>query len=114
MKILILLVGLILGFGGGVYWGVKHPTHAADLAQKEEEWFLKGKMEATRLITQKLDQALAQAPAKTDTTPRTGFVAESGSTSGNNPAATEALRKIRDEQRQQLMAIEHQLEQVKK
>jgi hypothetical protein len=113
MKILILLVGLILGFGGGVYWGVKHPTHAADLARKEEEWFLKGKAEATRIITQKLDQALAQTPAKTDATPRTGFVADSGSANNTAPAA-DALRKIRDEQKQQLMAIEHQLEQVKK
>ncbi len=113
MKMLILLVGLVLGFGGGVYWGVKHPAHAADLAKKEEEWFLKGKAEATRLITQKLDQVLAQTPAKTDTTPRTGFVADAGS-SNNAPATAEALRKIRDEQKQQLMAIEHQLEQVKK
>ena len=113
MKILILLVGLVLGFGGGVYWGVKHPTHAADLAKKEEEWFLKGKMEATRLITQKLDHVLAQTPAKTDTTARAGFVADSGSPS-SNPAAADALRKIRDEQKQQLMAIEHQLELVKK
>ncbi len=113
MKILILLVGLILGFGGGVYWGVKNPSQASDLAKKEEEWFLKGKAEATRYITQKLDQALAQAPAKTDGTPRTGFVAES-TANGSNGAAAEALRKIRDEQRQQLMAIEHQLEQVKK
>ena len=112
MKMLILLVGLILGFGGGVYWGVKHPAHAADLAKKEEEWFLKGKAEATRLITQKLDHVLAQTPAKTEPTPRAGFVADSGS-SGNAPA-TDALRKIRDEQKQQLMAIEHQLEQVKK
>ena len=113
MKTLILLIGLILGFGLGVYWGVLNPRQAANLAKKEEEWFLKGKAEATRLITQKLDQVLAQSPPKTQATPRSGFVADSGSSNGS-AAAAEALRKIRDEQRQQLMAIEHQLEQVKK
>jgi hypothetical protein len=112
MKTLILLIGLILGFGIGVYWGVKNPGQAYDLAKKEEEWFLKGKAEATRVITQKLDQVLAQTPAKTDGTPRSGFVAES--TANSSAAAADALRKIRDEQKQQLMAIEHQLEQVKK
>jgi hypothetical protein len=112
MKTLILLIGLILGFGLGVYWGVLNPSQAASLAKKEEEWFLKGKAEATRLITQKLDQVLAQSPPKTNPTARGSFVAEAGSSNGG--AAAEALRKIRDEQKQQLMAIEHQLEQVKK
>ena len=109
-KALIFLVAVI-GFGGGVYWGVKHPAAAGDLARKEEEWFLKGKMEATKAITQKLDQVLARTPDKTDGTARSGFLPDSGS---NGTAAAEALRKLRDEEKQQLMAIEHRLEQVKK
>ena len=110
-KALIFLVALVLGFGGGVYWGYKHPAAAGDLARKEEEWFLKGKMEATKAITQKLDQALARTPTKTDGSARSGFVADSGASA---TAAAEALRKLRDEEKQQLMAIEHRLEQVKK
>ena len=110
-KLLLVLVALAIGFGGGVYWGVKNPAAASDLAKKEEEWFLKGKMEATKAITEKLDKVLAKETTKTGA-PRSTLFGETGS--GNSAATAEALRKIRDEEKQQLADLQRRLQQKPK
>lgn len=105
MKLIVLIVGLALGFGLGVYWGVHHPTDAAGLAKKEEEWYLKGKVEATQAVKDKLDQVLSRQPAA-PATPAAGFLGGSPAPGGN---ATDALRQLRDEQQQQLRGMQTQL-----
>ncbi len=35
-KLIIFVVGLGIGFGGGIYYGVNHPTEAAVIAAKEK------------------------------------------------------------------------------
>ena len=108
MKLITLIVGLVLGFGAGVYWGHNNQEAAGNLAAKEEEWVLKGKMQATQAIKEKLDQVLAkQSPAPAAS--GAGFVG--GSAVGGSSAAVpaDALKQLRDEQDQQLKSIQGQL-----
>jgi hypothetical protein len=105
MKLIILIVGLVLGFGGGVYWGHHNQEAAGNLAAKEEEWVLKGKMEATAAIKARLDQVLSSS-SSSHPTPGTGFVGGSAVGSGNS---TDALKQLRDEQDQQLKSMQAQL-----
>ena len=108
-KLIVLVVGLVLGFGIGVYWGVHHPAQASDLAKKEEEWFLKGKMEATKAISEKLDKALAkEQPAPR--LPGSNFLGGSAPAGGDS---MEAVRRIRDEQKQELQKIQTELQAKK-
>jgi hypothetical protein len=108
-KMIFLLVGLVLGFGLGVYWGVHNPTQASDLAKKEQEWFLKGKMEATKAISERLDQALAkEQPAAR--APGSNFLGGSAPSRGES---MEAVRQIRDEQKQELQKIQTELQAKK-
>lgn len=109
MKTIMLLLGLAIGFGGGVYWGVHHQEQASDLAKKEEEWVLKGKMQATQAITQKLDQAL-----KSQSSSAAGAPAGSGFLGAAPGGANDALRQLRDEQQQQLQSMQNQLQAVAK
>src|SRR3954454_4150032 len=108
MKMIILIVGLVLGFGIGVYWGHHNQEAAGNLAAKEEEWVLKGKMEATQAIKEKLDRVLAKESSPP--APGAGFVGGSavgGSGSGSTQA--DALKQLRDEQDQQLKSIQGRL-----
>jgi len=108
MKMIILMVGLVLGFGIGVYWGHHNQEAAGNLAAKEEEWVLKGKMEATQAIKEKLDRVLAKE--STPAAPGAGFVGGSavgGGGSGSNQ--TNDLKQLRDEQDQQLKSIQGRL-----
>jgi len=54
-KLIIFVVGLGLGFGGGVYWGVNHPSEAATMAARE-------KIEAQKLEN-KVSQVVNPPPA---------------------------------------------------
>ena len=109
MKLITLIVGLVLGFGVGVYWGHHNQEAAGNLAAKEEEWVLKGKMEATQAIKEKLDRVLAKESSPP--APGAGFVGGSAvggsGSSGSNQA--DALKQLRDEQDQQLKSIQGRL-----
>ena len=48
----LLLVGLAVGFGGGVYWGVKYPTQAAVAAEEEQRF-----IEAQKSLLEKTKRA---------------------------------------------------------
>src|SRR6476660_2357994 len=101
MKLITLIVGLVLGFGVGVYWGHHNQEAAGNLAAKEEEWVLKGKMEATQAIKARLDQVLSSSSSSSaHPTPGTGFVG--GSAVGGSGNTADALKQLRDEQDQQL------------
>src|SRR3954463_13999496 len=113
MKLITLIVGLVLGFGIGVYWGHHNQEAAGNLAAKEEEWVLKGKMEATQAIKEKLDRVLAKESPAPAAAPGAGFVG--GSAVGGSPAAgagssqADALKQLRDEQDQQLRTLQGRL-----
>lgn len=112
MKILFLIVGLAIGFGGGVYWGVHNPAKAAQIAEREEEEVLKLKVQAMEKIKQTLDRIIAEQKDgdTTGTAPRTGFVA--GKT---GPAKVDPeLVKLREEQERQLEQLKQELQQAEK
>jgi hypothetical protein len=85
MKLILLILGLAIGFGGGIWYGINHPKEAADLNAKQEEWLRQGKEQALGAVRDALNQKLAQAqaaPAAPSGTGRnfSGFVA--GGTGG--------------------------------
>ena len=69
VKIILLLLGLVVGFGGGVYWAHKNPEQAAQISAEEERRFLEAQLAITQKIRAKLDQL-------------------GGATSGKSPAGT--------------------------
>ena len=106
-KLLFLLVGLGLGFGTGVYWGVHHPAQASQLADEEEQRFIELQIKTSEAIKQKLDQiASKQQPQQAAAAPAkpfapSGFVSARTSAAAPDPDVA-ALRQQQDEQIQQL------------
>ena len=109
MKLLFLILGLAIGFGGGVWWGVKNPTKAADLATLEEQWVLKGKIEATEAIKSKLDRVIADGKAEASKRVGVGFVSGKA-TAGPDPGVVAA----RDDTDRELDDLKKQLAQAEK
>jgi hypothetical protein len=72
MKLIFLILGLALGFGGGIWYGINHPKEAADLNAKQEEWLRQGKEQALGAVRDALNQKLAQAQSAPVATPGTG------------------------------------------
>src|SRR2546426_6385811 len=63
-KIIFLLAGLALGFGGGVYWPHHNPDAAGKLSAEEEKRFLAAQIAITQKIQSKLDQLSNKTSAK--------------------------------------------------
>ena len=55
-KLIILALGLAIGFGGGVWWGQKNPEQAAKLSAEEERRFVEAQLQLNQKIKAKLDQ----------------------------------------------------------
>ena len=64
VKLVLLIVGLAIGFGGGVYWAHHNPDAAAKLSAEEEKRFLEAQLAITEKIKTKLDELSAAASAK--------------------------------------------------
>jgi hypothetical protein len=96
MKLIMLILGAALGFGGGVWYGVHHPKEAADLAAKQEEWINQGKMQATQAVKERLDKILD----KQKTAPAAGLSFTGGSSllGSSGGTAADELKQLRDEQ----------------
>jgi len=62
-KMIFLLAGLAVGFGGGVYWAHKNPDQAATLSAAEEKKFLEYQLQISQKIQQKLDQLQSKVSA---------------------------------------------------
>ena len=82
IKMIVLVLGLIVGFGIGVYWGVHHPVEARKLADEEERRFVEAQKQLLERLRRKLDE-LTQRASTAATAPtrgiagtgRSGFVA---------------------------------------
>ena len=72
LKLIILVLGLAIGFGGGVYWATKNPEAASKISAEEERRFLEAQLAITQKIQEQLDQWQSK-PAE-PATPGTGFV----------------------------------------
>ena len=96
-KLIALVLGLVIGFGGGVWWGQKNPQAAATISAQEEKQFLQAQLAMNQKIKAKLDQ-LSQSSAKT---PGSGFL---GSGSSSNAAAVNDVKADADKQQADLEA----------
>ena len=89
IKIIVLLVGLAIGFGAGVYWGVKNPEQAKTLAAAEERKVLEKQKELLQKMKAKLDQLASSRVGTTAKGVGSGFVsgAQTGAAKANAKAA---------------------------
>ena len=104
IKMIVLLVGLAVGFGAGVYWGVKNPEQAQKLAAEEERRVLEKQKELLAKMKAKLDQ-LASSRTGTSTalpTGRSGFVAGAQSAAPKADPEVDRLKAESDEQMKEL------------
>ena len=107
-KLIVLVIGLALGFGGGVWWGQKHPDEAAKLSAEEERRFL----EAQLAITEKIQTKLEQLSSNTSVKPSgaSGFLS-----SGQSGAATaNDVKELKADSQRQSDELRKRLETLKK
>ena len=106
IKMIFLLVGLAVGFGGGVYWGVHHPVEAQKLAAEEERRVMEAKIAATKALKEKLDQIINRPAAGGETPAGTsGFVSGARRTAAPDPKVV----ALRDQTERELAEMEKQL-----
>ena len=104
MKLLFLIIGLAVGFGSGIYWGVQHPTQATAVSAEEERQFLQAQIKVSQAVKAKLDQMATQHSAPSHSF-GSGFVA------GNSGADPEIVQ-LRDAQDAQLTQMNQRLKQL--
>ena len=115
IKMIVLLVGLAVGFGVGVYWGVHHPAEAQQMAAEEERRFIEAQKALLEKTKRKLDEILQRGSAALNTGSRgggrTGFVA---GRPGTAPAMTPdpEVQALREEHERQIQEAEKLLKQV--
>ena len=106
-KMIFLLVGLGVGFGGGVYWAHKNPDQAGQLSAAEEKKFLEAQLAITQKIQAKLDSLGVKASAAPKT-PGNGFLGGSQAPTVN-PADVNDVKsdtqKQQDELQKRLAAL---------
>jgi hypothetical protein len=109
IRLVLMLVCLGAGFGGGVYWGVKHPADAQKLASVEERQFVEKQKVLLEKLKRKLDELSSARSATATATPtgRSGFVGPgtgataTGASASRSDPELEALKKESDQQLQQ-------------
>lgn len=104
MKIIFLVLGLAVGFAGGIWYGISHPKEAADLNAKREEWVRQGKEEALNKLRDVLSTKLAQSESAPAAPPGKSFAA--GATGGGTKGEAQALKDVKS-------VVEAQLTEVK-
>ena len=108
IKLIVLLFGLAVGFGGGVYWGHKNPEQAAKISAEEERRFLEAQLAITQKIQAKLDQlssATSSKPANTS-----GFLS-SGQSGGAAPA--NEVKEVKADAQQQEVELRKRIDALK-
>jgi hypothetical protein len=86
-KLIILAVGLAVGFGGGVYYTINNPKEAADLNVKQQEWLKKGQEQALTKLKEVLAAKVQAAESSPAAAPGKGFAS---GFAGGTPAKSEA------------------------
>ena len=75
LKLITLVLGLVIGFGVGVWWGQKNPQQAAQLSAEEEKRFVQAQLAMNQKIKDKLTQL--QSKTSSGSTPGSGFLGSS-------------------------------------
>jgi hypothetical protein len=60
IKLVVLVLGLAVGFGGGIWYASKHPEWAKDFAAKEEKYALEKSLQIAKATKAKLDELAAR------------------------------------------------------
>ena len=108
IRLVLMLVCLSVGFGGGVYWGVKHPADAQKLASVEEKQFIEKQKVLLEKMKRKLDELSSAQPTggaggTGSTTPggRSGFVSSGQAGAARKDPELDELKRESDQQLQQ-------------
>src|SRR5688500_2961162 len=109
IKLIVLLFGLAVGFGGGVYWGHKNPEAAAKISAEEERRFLEAQLAITQKIQAKLEQWQQTSPSDA---PASGFVSSKQSGAGSAPTPAE-VKDVKAESEKQEADLKKRLEELK-
>jgi hypothetical protein len=96
LKLIALVLGLAVGFGGGVYWAHANPDAAGKLSAEEEKQFLQAQLAITQKIQAKLDTLGTKAASKT---PGSSFI---GSGPGTASADVSDLKSETQKQQDEL------------
>ena len=107
VNLIVLVLGLAVGFGGGVYWAHKNPDQAATLSAEEEKRFLEAQLAITKKIQAKLEQLGGNTSAKPAGT-SSGFVSQgqaSAASAGDVKELKADAQKQEDELRKRLGAL---------
>jgi hypothetical protein len=106
-KLIVLVLGLAIGFGGGVWYAAKHPEWAQDFAAKEQQKFLETQLKIAKATKAKLDEMASRDPAKSP--------AGASSFVGGGAKKPDAdIARLSQEQDAQIVDLEKQLADVKK
>ena len=115
VKMIFLLVGLAVGFGGGVYWGVKYPTEARKLATEEERRFLEAQKALLEKTKRKLDELIARSTGATSAPAggtRSTLVSPQAAKAAPAPAPDPEVLALREEHERQLQEAEKLLKEA--
>jgi hypothetical protein len=104
MKLITLILGLALGFGGGIWYGVQHPEWAKDFAAKQEGWVRQGKVEVLKVIEEKLRSPSTQPATPSSVAGRSFAGSNLTDTGMNDSAKVSTLKSEVDSQLKQLGA----------
>lgn len=105
IKMIVLLLGLAIGFGAGVYWGVKNPDQAKKLAAEEERRVLEKQKELLAKLRSKLDQLASSASGTAGaagTAGRSGFVSGAQSAAARVDPEVDRLKAESDQQMKEI------------
>ena len=95
IRAVLMLVVLLVGFGGGIYFGQKFPNTASKLSAEEEKRFLQAQLAITQKIKAKLEQ-LSAAEAKPPG--GSGFISSKQAAAAATPQDVKELRSETDAQ----------------
>jgi hypothetical protein len=105
-KMIFLILGLGVGFGGGVYWAHHNPDAAAKLSAEEEKKFLEAQLAITEKIQGKLDQLSNKTSGKTS---GSGFL----SSSQSGGATASDVNELKSDTQKQQAELRTRLNQLK-
>jgi hypothetical protein len=106
-KMIFLILGLLVGFGGGVYWAHHNPDQAAQLSAAEEKKFLEYQLALTQKIQAKLEQLSNKTAAKP--AGASGFLG-----AGQAPAVSQSdVNDVKAEAQKQQDELQKRLAQLK-
>jgi hypothetical protein len=110
LKIIALILGLAIGFGGGVYWASHNPDAATKLSTEEERRFLEAQLAVTQKIKEKLDRLSSNtSPTSGTKTPGSGFV----STSGTSAAVSADVKDLKNQTQSQEQELKKRINALK-